>query len=157
MLVTTMRQYPIFCGFDEVVTGRGFIARIVATGRALAAEDLDGWWMYGVNPGAMAVPGKSLNEAHLELREAFRKVLLDFASDAANFKAFKNAVEKFFAATNVPNEHDWLDAVRNVRNGELKLDDLPRVDAGSPYRISVMQAEPKPATPEIEEQPRIAA
>lgn len=128
-----VQQYPLLCGFRELAAGRGFIAAVSASGRALATQEADGqWWIYGVNPGAIAQSGATLQEAHANLRSTFSTYLADVAAEAQDFAAFRAEVERFFRATNESTAAEWTAAVVAVRAGRIgDLPGVPRAPAES--------------------------
>jgi hypothetical protein len=77
-----------------------------------AQEDQADWWLYGVNPGAIAAHGSSLDDAHQDFRDGLQAVLFQFAAEASSFEAFKTEVERFFYATDEPTAAEWNDAVQ---------------------------------------------
>lgn len=120
--------------FRDTVEGAGFLARVTARGRALLVhEDEDSWWLYGVEPGAIAESGSSGPVAYASFRRAFTKVLFDFVAGAESFEVFRTQVQSFFSAIDEAEDADWRVAVEALRSGELKpekpLDELPRWDA----------------------------
>lgn len=131
------RSYPLLCSFSENVVCSGFVAHVSASGRALATEESDGWWFYGLNPGALAAQGATLREAHYAFREEFRKVLFDIAVSANDFAHFRVEVERFFNESEDGTLQEWNDAVQAVRSGEIKLDNLPRASADERPNITV--------------------
>jgi hypothetical protein len=156
--MTTNPVYPLLCSFSENVVCSGFVAHVAASGRALAAQESDGWWFYGVNPGGLAAPGKTLREAHYAFREGFRKVLFDIASGVGDFKAFQAEVESFFKEADEATRNDWSAAVQAVRSGELSLADLPRASADELPTITVSLVKLQPSANQAPEaSPAVAA
>ena len=51
-----MTKYPLLFTFRDKIEGRDFVAEVVAHGRVLAVEEQEGWWLYGVQPGASSPP-----------------------------------------------------------------------------------------------------
>ncbi len=128
------RSYAAVFSFRNTVEGAGFLARVTACGRALMVhEEDDSWWLYGVEPGAIAESGASGPEAYAAFRRAFTKVLFDFVAGAENFVAFRAQVQDFFVAADEAEEAEWRASVEALRSGELELekplDELPRWDA----------------------------
>lgn len=113
-----------------MVAGNGFLASVALDGRVLGVHDEDGsWWIYGVNPGAIAETGATLAEAHAALSRAFRAYLLDVASESKNFAAFDKEVLRFFEQGDDKTRGEWDAAVLEVRAGRLSLDPLPKIDS----------------------------
>ena len=73
----TTKHYPILFTFIDKVSGNGFLAKVTVHGRALAADEGDGWWMYGVEPGDLAEGGASFAEAQAKFRMTFSAILFD--------------------------------------------------------------------------------
>src|SRR5262245_44493397 len=121
-----MTQYPLLFGRRDLVEGNGFVARVAVSGRALLVDEGDECWIEGVNPGGFAASGKSPSEALAEFASAFRAVLFDIASDARSFKDFHDEVQRFFEETNAPALHDWEEAVKRVKTGQLDADWLSK-------------------------------
>ncbi len=128
---------PLLIDFKSTFFGRGFVAEVKARGQLLATRESEGWWLYGVHPGAIAADGESLQEAHDHLRFALREVMFQFAQDAVTFDAFRSAVEEFFHDTDPVTAREWDDAVLRVRAEKLKLETLPTKSAALPVEISV--------------------
>jgi hypothetical protein len=132
-----MVEYPLFFTYRDLIVGNGFVAGVSADGRALLSQDEEGYWMYGVNPGAVAGGGKERAEAFHEFRQGYRAVLHDLASEAPSFEAFRDAVGKFFYEVNEPNARDWEAARRAVRNGSV-TSDLPKVRDPKETHVNVV-------------------
>jgi hypothetical protein len=117
--VETMTHYPLLFGFNDLVAGNGFVAGIALQGRALLVQEEEGFWMNGVNPGALAAGGKTPAEAQAGFREAYRSVLFDLAHTAGSYETFKREVEAFFHQTDEPTTAEWSQAVLEVRQGRV--------------------------------------
>jgi hypothetical protein len=121
-----MTNYPLLITFHGAVFGQGFVADVVARGRLVATQEAEHkWWFYGVNPGAIAAHGESLNDAHQDFRAGLKAVLIQFATEADSFEAFKAGVEGFFYATNEATEAEWRAALQDVRANRTTLHGLP--------------------------------
>lgn len=130
-------QLPLRFGFAERIIGRGFLAGVVVRGRALAEQEDEGWWIDGVNPGAIAEGGTTVRAAVADFRQRLKAVLIDYAEEAPDFDAFKGAVEAFFRGTDPDSEAEWAAAREAVRAGAVSLPELPKVTDSSPPSISV--------------------
>ena len=114
--------WPLCFTYTRSVIGTGFLAHVAFCGRTLAVPEADGVWLHGVNPGAVAVGGANLAEAHKALHEALTKVLIDFAEQAPNFDAFKANVEAFYNQTD-DDLKVWEQAVANIKAGQVQPPD----------------------------------
>lgn len=114
----------------ELVHGEGFVARVELDGRALATEEDAGeWWVYGVNPGAIAASGQTLQEAFAALQASFRAYLVDCAASEPSFETFKEEVELFLHETDSEALDDWDKALKAVRAGVATPQDLGKKSA----------------------------
>jgi hypothetical protein len=139
-----MERYPILFGRRELIEGNGFIAGVEVAGRALLSNEDGEYWVEGINPGGFAAKGAGPGEALAALCVEFRLVLFDIAVEAVDFSSFKEAVEKFFHATNQVALQEWNEAVAEVRNGKINADWLDKRPAESPLGINVVQiSQPK--------------
>ncbi len=136
-----MNRYPLLFTFRDKVSGNGFLANVAVHGRGLAAEEGDGWWMYGVQPGDLAAGGTTFMEAQCEFRKTFTTILFDIAEEAKDFKTFRAEVSRFFKGINHPTEEEWQAAVLEVRAGKITADaiseGLPTKPADSPRYVEV--------------------
>jgi hypothetical protein len=133
----SMSRWPFLITFREKVYGNGFLAEVVAQGRALGVvEGEKDFWLYGVNPGALAAGGESGGDAHINFVRALRTVLYDFAG-AATFEAFKAETERFFREANTETEKEWFEAVADVRAGKAAPTDVPQKPAETPMSVTV--------------------
>jgi len=151
-------RYPLYFGFSELVAGRGFFANVIMNGRVLAEEESEGWWVYGVNPGAIAAGGRSLHDAVAKFRHQTKSVLMDFASEAESFAAFEALIRDFFDTSAPESIRDWDDARAAVRAGKATLTDLSQERADRSCVVSVDEL--KSAAPDsnkLEETPSLAA
>lgn len=129
---------PLFFTYRDCLFGNGFVVDVVARhGRALCVQESDGFWMYGVNPGAMAASGDTPDEAHSEFRSLFSAILNDLAHEAESFEQFRALVTEFFEDTNPGHEREWFSAVEAVRSRKVDAPGIPRVPAETPREIVV--------------------
>jgi hypothetical protein len=154
-----MTRYPLLFGFRDLVAGKGYVAGVsISNGRALLVDEGDGFWMYGVNPGGVAAGGKSAGEAQAEFRTAYKSVLFDLAEEAPSFEVFKAEVERFFRETNNPTLAEWVEAVEEVRRGQIEADWLPKKSAKSTTDVEIVRLEhPMPSVNALDEGAQIAA
>ena len=122
-------NYPLFLNYRSTIIGNGFVAEVRAHGRLLATVEVDGIWLYGVNPGAIAADGDTIEAAHAELREDLRLTFVDFAQEAPNFQAFEAEVKRFFNETDEPTVRLWDEAVAAIRASNTGFADLPKRNA----------------------------
>ena len=92
-------HYPLLFTYKDCIAGNGFLAAVMVSGRALMLNEEGEWWMYGVQPAAIADNGETPQVAALHFRERYKTVLFDFAAEASGFDGFKSAVERFFNQT----------------------------------------------------------
>jgi hypothetical protein len=137
----TSLAWPLFFKHHGTLLGKGFLADIEIHGRLLARPEAGGVWIDGVNPGAIAFGGATLNETHAELRDTLARIFVDFAEQAADFDGFKTLVEGFFAESDDETLREWDAAVAAVRAGVPGPDGVPRRDASAEPYIRVT---PKP-------------
>lgn len=127
-----MMNYPLVIDFHGVYIGRGFIAEVTATGRLLAAQDAHDWWLYGVNPGAVAEVGATLEDAHLALRAALGEIIIDISKTSESFETFRARVREFFLTVNAPTASEWDQALTRIRSTQERLESLPVKRAVAP-------------------------
>jgi len=111
-----MRQsLPFIFRYRDLVEGPTFKASVDSTGRVLATCEPEGWWLYGVIPGAIAASGATFPEAHGKFREAYRLILDGLADDAGTFGVFRQEADRWFKETDPETLSEWLTAVEVVR------------------------------------------
>lgn len=138
---------PLLFTYRDCLFGNGFVVEVkVVNGRALCVQESDGFWMYGVNPGAMAASGDDASEAHTEFRQLFSSLLKDLAQEANSFEEFHGLVLEFFNDTNPGYEREWLKAVQAVRRAKIDIEGVPRAPADSPREVHVSMKEHFSAT-----------
>lgn len=125
-----MVRYPILFNVRDPVVGDGFLAGVVADGRALMREEEDGYWIDGVFPGAVCAGGKSRDEALLKFRETYRRVLFDYAATAESFDAFKQAIERFFWEETPGEAEAWKEATEELRRDNSRAGDWLPIKEG---------------------------
>jgi hypothetical protein len=116
-----MPDYPVMFTVRDTVSGNGFLAGVTLTGRAVMCNEEDGkWWIYGVRPGAIAESGTTPQEAFLRFRNSYKNVLFDYASCAAKYENFRDAVDAFYHQPDNEEEARWMSAFKALRSGEAK-------------------------------------
>lgn len=118
-----MKYYPILFSVRDPVIGKGFIAGVASSGRCLMREEPDGFWIDGVNPGAVCAGGASRDEALLKFRENYRSILYDSAAMCSSFEEFKQEVERFFWEVTPGEPEAWVLAVEDLRANPGKAGD----------------------------------
>ena len=138
----TPSRLPLLFSYRDTLFGPGMIIEVrVQNGRALYMEEADGGWMYGVNPGGMAAPGSSLQEAHQAFRQTFSQVLVDLILDTKSEQEYRFAVEQFVRETNDAYASEWQAAVEVVRAQAPNTTGLSKAPAESPLTVEVVVRE----------------
>lgn len=125
-------EHPIMITLQDAVAGNGFLARITLFGRTLMKQEDGKWWMYGVQPAAIAASGNNVAEAFLNFKTSYQAILFDFAQDSKDFSEFKQELERFFTEADSDNEDErlWYEALKTLRTNNCQLPDefadLPR-------------------------------
>jgi hypothetical protein len=140
---TNCLAWPLIFRHRGTTVGRGFVAEIEMDGRLLGTFDVDGVWLYGVNPGALAVNADNLASTNAALRETLARLCVDFAVQAETFADFKAAVETFFFESDDESLREWERARDAVRDGRVALPfGLSRQEAPTPtVRVTEKQLE----------------
>lgn len=146
-----MTRFPLICNFNDPVIGKGFIAGVAIRGRALLTEEDGAWWMYGVNPGGIAADGGRKEDAMNNFRATWKAVLHEIAEDSATFSDFKKAVELFFQESS--DEHNWDEAVAEVRRHSLTVEWVPTESADQVFGIHVVKLTQRKLKPEANANP----
>ena len=121
---------PLFFQFRDRVEGDGFIANVISRGRILSVqEEKDVVWMYGVQPGGMDGGGESLIGAFVNFRTTYRGILYDILNDSRNLPDFRKKVNEFIWDICWQVEKEWLEAVKDVKRGKIKVKGLPKWDS----------------------------
>jgi hypothetical protein len=113
--------HPLVFTLQDVVTGRGFLAGIVVTGKAVMEQEDGKWWMYGVCPGGIAGSGDTPNEAFVDFRNRYKEALFDMAEEYTNFLAFRSNVKSFFEQEDVQENVRWEESLRILRADEAAI------------------------------------
>jgi hypothetical protein len=148
-----VKDHPILITLQDAVAGNGFLARITLFGRTLMRKEDGKWWMYGVQPAAIAASGDSIAEAFLNFKTSYQSILFDMAQECVDFSAFKKEVERFFNDADVDNEDErvWLESLKTIRSTSCQVPDefssLPRQAPESmPCAITVDRVDAKDQT-----------
>jgi hypothetical protein len=136
-MTTTDREtkpatWPLLFTSKSRVFGKGYIAQIELSGRLLAELEVDGVWLYGVNPGAIAVGAATLATANVDLYKALTAVFTDFADEADSFAVFKTSVEKYFNECDQDTLTEWEHGV-----ARMKASTTVEAPAGLPIKDGV--------------------
>lgn len=112
-----MDAYPLLFTFQDMVSGKGFVAGVIAKGRGICELEEDGkWWFYGVEPGGVADSGDSPGAALFNFRNTFRSVLFDLAEGSDNFEAFSATVQSFFHEVDEVDGQRWRESAEALRS-----------------------------------------
>ena len=126
-------HYPLIFTYKDAVSGNGFLAGVLVTGRALITKEDDQWCMYGVTPAGIAETGSTAIETFKSFRERYRAVLYDIAAEVSSFDAFQAEVNNFFAEGDPREEELWVEAHRLLKSGEVKPEEpFSALEKGSP-------------------------
>ena len=109
--------WPLCFKYTGSVLGKGFIAQIELCGRVLAIQDVDGVWLNGVTPAAMAVTAPTISAACPVHRDALTKIFIDFAQESANFEEFEVCLREFFEQADDEID-EWNAAVARIEAGK---------------------------------------
>lgn len=137
-----MNHCPLIFNFTEKVEGDGFMADVKMRGRILWVKEGGEMWMYGVQPGGVAACGKGegatyleFRQTYLEFRRTLQGVLFDISIDSPDYNSFQRKIRRFFKEVSKPTEEEWWEAVREAREGRIKVEDMPilNADTEEPY------------------------
>ena len=117
-----MKTYPLIFRFEDAVSGRGFVARILTRGSILALHEDGEWWLSGVQPGGVAEVGDDFWKTQQRFRTAYRDILFQAAPEAAGFSEFKAEVDRFFAQVDEHEANEWLAIARALGQGRVRLE-----------------------------------
>ncbi len=141
--------WPLIFRYHGTILGRGFVADIALQGRVLASPESDGVWVYGVNPGAIAISAPTLGDTHGKLRSTLHRLFVDFAEQAENFEDFKVTVERFVDESDPDTQQEWETARASVREGNVPVPgDLPKLTAEAPCLVQVTEKQLDAVTPQ---------
>lgn len=113
-----LKEHPLMLTLQDPISGNGFMARITMSGRTLMRREDDGkWWMYGVQPAAIAASGENIDEAFRNFRASYKQTLMDIAQESKTFEDFETQVRKFFEENDADNEDErlWEAALGTIR------------------------------------------
>jgi hypothetical protein len=131
--------HPLVFTLQDAVTGCGFLAGIVVTGKAVMEHEDGKWWMYGVCPGGIAASGDTTNEAFIDFRNKYKEALFDIAEECQSFLGFRKAVQEFFEADKRESTR-WDLGLKILRENEGSISDpfknLPRKHPGE-YQLCI--------------------
>ncbi len=112
-------EYPLLFTYTDCIAGKGFLAAVKVSGRALLIEEDGEWWMYGVQPAAIADKGKIPQEATENFHDRYKTVLFDFAEEASGFEEFKSETENFFNQKEEKIAASWENAFQLIRTSKV--------------------------------------
>lgn len=139
--------HPLVFTLQDVITGCGFLAGIVVTGKAVMEHEDGKWWMYGVCPGGIAGAGDTPKEAFIDFRNRYKMALFDLAEECGGFMPFRAAVNEFYVEDKEESSR-WDEALRILRQHEDCISDpfnkMPRKKPGEyELRIHIERLEKK--------------
>lgn len=141
--------WPLIFTYRGTIAGTGFLAEINLQGRVTASLEPEGVWIYGVNPGAIAVSAPTLALTNTELRAALTRLFIEFAREATRFADFKSAVETFLSETDELSVAEWQSARDDVRAGRITVpNELQRVTDETPFSVEITAKELNTVTPQ---------
>ncbi len=148
----TVKYIPIYFRFRQIVCGRGFIAYVGFLGRATCTRESDAIWMGGVNPGALADAGETLETAYVNFRHTLVSAFFAFAETAVDFQEFREDAQSFFEATDDVSVNEWK-VVREAIRAGARLDEdsagLQRETGDPDPNFTVVELQPDKALPEM--------
>lgn len=149
------KRYPLIFGYRDLVSGNGYVAGVATNGRALVVEeDVDDFWVYGVNPGGIAGGGATRGAAHEDFRRMFKAVLYDIAVEAQSFEEFKQRVEEFFNDVNPEVEEEWASATQAFSAESDSLDLRVQKASSHPPKIEIQEVSSVgPSVNQLDEEP----
>lgn len=153
----TASHFPLFCNFRDVIIGKRFVAGVEVNGRVIAEQEAEGWWLYGVTPGAIAESGANLSDAVANFRSRLKGVLFDFATESNDFDDFKSRVTEFFKSTDEDTEREWDEARKAVRAGKADLPGLHKDKATKSGGVRVVLLKLCPNENALDAKPTLAA
>ncbi len=118
-----MTDYPVIFTLRDPVAGRGYWAGVTLCGRAVMCQEDGEWWIYGVQPGAIAESGTTPGDAFFNFRNRYKGVLFDFAEEAKSFQDFEREVKRFFGQSDTEEALRWKTAFQAIRSGAVKPED----------------------------------
>ncbi len=142
--------WPLLFTYRGTIMGQGFLASVSFCGRLLATVEPEGVWLDGVNPGALAVGGPSMEAANVELRETITRVLGGYASASSTFEAFRGAVERYYHETDEYSTTTWDTALEELKAGRLgQIEGLQRKPVDWSCHVSVEPQRIEDVTPRV--------
>ncbi len=154
-----MLRYPLFFSHGGLVAGRGFIAQVQISGRAIVEQTGDAFFTaLGVNPGAAAGHGATQSEAMHAMLEDIKLVIFELASQAAGFDEFAATVREYALATHPNDQADWDEAVRLVRAGQVATDAFPTrkpAETKAAAEVHLVATQPERSPESLEPSPEL--
>lgn len=131
--------HPLVFTLQDVVTGCGFLAGILVTGKAVMEREDGKWWMYGVCPGDIAGRGDTPNEAFADFRNRYKETLFDMAEECQSFVKFSATAKEFFTEDPLESAR-WDRALELLRQNEHCISEpfknMPRKKPGE-YEVGI--------------------
>ena len=101
------KNEPLLLDFRYRVKWLDHLVLIRHRGKALAERSPDGWWIYGVIPGAVADCGTNLRLAIRNFGRRIESVLVDYAGEAKDFDSFRSEAKQFLASCDADTWSEW--------------------------------------------------
>lgn len=141
-------QLPLLFTFKKLVIGKGFIAGVMMSGRALLEEEDNEVWISGVAPVGITGGGPSRDDAFAEYRKRWVSVLFDIAADAESFSDFQAQCSEFLTSSLPHLTEEWELALREVRKKKYTDATLRTESADKqPVHHEIVELEPSSFTP----------
>lgn len=119
----SVKTFPLFFTYTNIVKTPAFHAVVTTTGRALLTHhEGESWVCSGIEPGGLDAEGEEAIDATKQFATEFQLVLEDMAGEAENFGAFELAVRRFFENQNRDGDRLWHNAVAAIQSGSTAVD-----------------------------------
>lgn len=138
---------PLLFTFKHVIQGRGFIAGVRMSGRALLEQEDGEHWIMGVAPVGWSGGGMTRNEAFQDFRNGWTEILFDISAKASSFAEFKAEASTFLKSKHEGFAAQWDEALARVRREAITDPDL-RSESAEEHRIDWEVVELKPCDSE---------
>jgi len=150
-------QLPLLFTFKQFVIGKGFIAGVTMSGRALLEEEETEVWISGIAPVGIAGGGLDRDAAFAEFRKRWVSVLFDIAGEADSYSDFEAQCSEFLASQLSHLTEEWESALREVRKKKY-TDATLRTESADKQTVhhEIVELDPSSFNPEdnvLEQEP----